>query len=301
MRTTSELEEIPKNTIATIGTFDGVHFGHQAILNDLRERSKKENSESLLITFDPPPSFFFGTTSSLLSTREEKIGLLQENRLQNLLILRFSDEIARTEPEDFVEKVLVGELKVKEVVIGRTHRFGRKKAGDFRLLQELGGKWGFRLGVLSPVTYKQLPISSSRIRTTLEKGEVDEAEAMLGRSYSFTGKVVRGVGRGKKLEHPTANLEVDNLKLLPANGVYAVRVELEARSLHAIMNIGDRPTFGGRDMSVEVHLLDFDRVIYGKSLKIHCVKRLRDEKVFVSEEFLKSQIERDLRTAKELL
>lgn len=301
MRITSRAEEIPKSTIATVGTFDGVHLGHQAILRELKERASKGNSESLLITFDPPPPLFFRTTSSLLSTRKEQMELLQEEGLQNVLIFRFSDDIARMEPDDFVEEMLVGELKVKEVVTGKTHRFGRKKRGDIKLLKELGSKWGFRVDVLSPVTHKQIPISSSRIRATLQKGEVDDVEVMLGRSYSFTGEVTKGVGRGKRLKYPTANLKVERRKLLPANGVYAVRVELEERKFHAAMNIGTRPTFGDPRRSVEVHLLDFARMIYGESLKIECIKRLRNEKLFVSEEVLKSQIERDLKTAKGFL
>lgn len=301
MRTTSKLEETPKNTIATVGTFDGVHLGHQAILKELSQKAKKENSESLLMTFDPPPPVFFHTTNSLLSTREEKIELLQVHGLGNLLILTFSDKIAQMEPEDFIQTVLVGRLEVKEVVIGKTHRFGRKKSGDFKLLQEFGSKSGFSVDVLSPVVYKQISISSSRIRAALAKGDIDEVESMLGRNYSFTGKVIKGVGRGKRLEHPTANLEVERLKLLPANGVYAVKVELTDGRFPAVMNIGTRPTFDHSDRNVEVHLLDFNRMIYGESLKIHCIKRLRDEKVFTSEKFLKSQMERDLKTTKELL
>jgi riboflavin kinase/FMN adenylyltransferase len=301
MRTSSQPEEIPESTIATVGTFDGVHLGHQAILRELRKRARKADSESLLITFDPPPPLYFHTTNSLLSTREEQIALLEENGLQNLLILKFTDEMVQMEPEDFVERVLVGTLKVKEVVIGKTHRFGRGKRGDFKLLKELGRRWGFRVDILSPVTYKQTPISSSRVRAALQKGEVDDVKVMLGKDYSFTGEVIRGVGRGKKLRYPTANLRVEKLKLLPANGVYAARVELEEKSQDAVMNIGTRPTFKDPHRSVEVHLLDFDQTIYGESLRIHCVKRLRNEKVFVNEELLRSQIERDLKTAKGLL
>lgn len=301
MRVFSKPKETPKYTIATVGTFDGVHLGHQAILKTIKERADMQNSESLLITFDPPPPLFFGVTHSLLSSKNEKIEVLQENHLQNLLILRFSNQLAQMEPEDFIERILVTELKVKEVVIGKTHRFGRKKSGDFKLLEKFGEKLGFRVDVLQPVTYEDIPISSSRVRATLENGEVDRVREMLGRSYSFSGKVVKGTGRGKMLEYPTANLEVDSLKLLPANGVYAVRAELDNRNFPAVMNIGTRPTFGNANKNIEVHLLDFDQVLYGKSLKIYCIKRLRAERIFENEKSLKSQIERDLKTAKELL
>lgn len=300
MRTTSRPEEIPKNAIATVGNFDGVHLGHQSLLKELKERAERKNSQSLLVTFDPLPALFFGMAKGLLSPKQEKTELLEKNQLQNLLVFDFSDAVAQTEPEDFVERVLVNELKVKEVVIGETHRFGREKSGDVRLLKELGSKWGFCVDVVSPITHRQVPVSSSRIRATLEKGEVEEVEAMLGRRYSLTGKVVKGVGRGRRLKYPTANIEVANLKLLPANGVYAVRVELRNGSFRAVMNIGTRPTFGEPNRIVEVHLLDFDGAIYGESLDAYCIKRLRGEKVFASEEVLKCQIEKDLETAEGL-
>jgi riboflavin kinase/FMN adenylyltransferase len=301
MRTASKPEGIPKNSVATIGTFDGVHLGHQAILKELRKRTQGERSESLLITFDPPPPLFFGTATSLLSTKAEKTELLRENLLDNLLVFRFSDELVQMSPDHFVERVLVNELKVREVVIGETHRFGRRKSGDYRLLRKLGEKWGFRVDVLSPVMYRAAPVSSTRIRSAVDKGQVAEANEMLGRDYQFTGEVVKGVGRGKRLQYPTANIRVDSLKLLPGNGVYAAKAELEGRVFPAAMNVGAKPTFGKSERSVEVHLLDFEQAIYGKSLKIRCIKRLRDERAFADAEFLRAQIEKDVKTAKEVL
>ncbi len=301
MRIASRPEEIPKNATATVGNFDGVHLGHQSLLEELKRREKPEDSESLLITFDPPPLKFFRPSSSRLSTKEEKIELLRARELRNLLILEFTEDLAGTEPDDFVKNVLVDGLQVREVVVGETHRFGREKSGDIELLKELGRRWSFSVDVVVPVIHDRLPISSSRVRTALKDGEVEETSLMLGRPYSFVGEVVKGVGRGRGLKYPTANLSVDEAKILPGNGVYAVKAELSGRETPAVMNIGRRPTFEGQRRSVEVHLLDFSGDIYGQHLKIHCMKRLRDEKAFSNGQFLSSQIDRDVKTARKHL
>jgi riboflavin kinase/FMN adenylyltransferase len=301
MRIASRPEEIPRNATATVGNFDGVHLGHQSLLGELKRREEPEDSESLLITFDPPPLVFFSPSSFRLSTRTEKIELLKGQGLKNVLILEFTGSLARTDPVDFVKDLLVDGLRVREVVVGETHRFGREKSGDIGLLRQLGRRWGVSVDVIAPVIHDGLPISSSRVRAALKEGGVEETTLMLGRPYSFTGEVEKGVGRGKRLKYPTANLAVDSAKILPANGVYAVRAELDGQKMAAVMNIGRRPTFESQRRSVEVHLLDFNGDIYGQSLKIHCLKRLRDEKAFSDGQLLTSQIDRDVKIAREYL
>jgi riboflavin kinase/FMN adenylyltransferase len=301
MRIASRPEEIPKNATATVGNFDGVHLGHQFLLEELARREEPETSESLLVTFDPPPLVFFQPSSSRLSTREEKIELLRAKGLRNVLILEFTADFAQTEPRDFVKDLLVDGLQVREVVVGETHRFGRDKAGDIELLKKLGRQYRFSVDVVDPVIHGELPISSSRVRAALRKGEVEETSSMLGRSYSFVGEVVKGVGRGRELEYPTANLAVDEAKILPGDGVYAVVAEVDGQETPAVMNIGSRPTFGSQKRSVEVHLLDFSGDIYGQRVSVYCVKRLRDEKAFSNGKLLASQIDRDVRIARKHL
>jgi riboflavin kinase/FMN adenylyltransferase len=301
MRIASRPEEIPKHATATVGNFDGVHLGHQSLLKELKEREEAEDCESLLVTFDPLPLIFFQPSSILLSTKEEKIALLDATGLRNLLVLDFTDEFARTEAVDFVKDILVDRLQVREVVVGETHRFGRNKSGDIELLKELGKKWRFSVDVVAPTMHGGLSVSSTRVRTALREGAVEETSFMLGRAYSLAGEVVKGVGRGKRLKYPTANLRIDDAKMLPANGVYAVKAEWRSEELPGVMNIGRRPTFGSQKRSVEVHLLDFSRNIYGESLRIYCMKRLRDEKSFSDCQLLASQIDRDVKTAREEL
>ena len=286
------------NSVATVGTFDGVHRGHQAIIDYLIARAEKQSGRSTVVSFDPHPrEVVHGDPVSLLTTVDERASLLEEHGLDRFVVIPFTEDFAQLSAVDYVEKILLERIGLKEIVVGYDHRFGRDREGDRDLLEKLGSKHGFSVDVIPAQDVDDDVVSSSRIRSLLdEEGKVEEAATHLGRCYMLRGTVERGAGRGRKIGYPTANLAIsDQRKLIPKIGVYATLVEIEGRpGRHGgMMNIGRRPTFDEMDVTVEVHLLDFEGDLYGETLTVEFLRRLRDEQKFESVDALAMQLSED--------
>ena len=282
--------------VVTVGSFDGVHIGHQTIIEETTHRARLSGGISILVTFEPHPQVVIDPQGAprILTTKEEKLELLGRTDLDTVCILSFSDSFSRLGPHDFVQKILVEKIGMKEIVIGQNHAFGKNREGTAADLMELGRAFDFSVHPVSPVKLDGRRVSSSWIRETLVKGDVRRASRLLGRLYSFSGLIVHGHARGRALHYPTANIQVVGLrKLWPADGVYAIWAHLNHDRQAGMMNIGERPTFGTTDRTIEVHLFDFRGDIYGRGIQIEVAKRIRDEIQFGSENELVTQIEKD--------
>ncbi|HKL88420.1 MAG TPA: bifunctional riboflavin kinase/FAD synthetase [Salinibacter sp.] len=299
-----EIDPDPQSVL-TVGTFDGVHRGHQAIIEYLRTRSREKEGVSTLVSFDPHPrSVVHGKDVPLLTTVRERADILEELGIDRLVVIPFSEEFAQLKPEKYVTEVLVQRIGLQEITVGYDHRFGRNRAGDVDLLRKLGPDYGFQVDVIPAQEVDHDVVSSRRIRTVLrEEGDVGKAEELLGRPYQLEGVVARGEGRGRQIGYPTANLALqDARKLIPKRGVYATLVQLPDGSRHGgMMNIGRRPTFDGMDVTVEVHLFDFDGDLYGERLSVQFLQRLRDEQKFDSPDALVMQLSEDEQHCKSIV
>jgi riboflavin kinase/FMN adenylyltransferase len=293
---------IPEGSCATIGNFDGVHLGHQALLQKVLTCARAKGLPGVVVTFDPHPlRVLLGQTPPFITLSEQKISIIDELGLDFLLCLPFTREMAKLEPEEFVYSFLVQGLDLKHLVIGYDYSFGKERSGDFDLLQTLGARYGFTAEQIPPVKKGGQTISSTRIRELVEQGKVDAARDLLGRWYKVSGQVVRGRNRGGRLlGFPTANLRLID-ELAPKTGVYAVWAEYQGNIYQAVANIGYNPTFGNTALSVEVHILDFDLDIYKQDLRVHFVRRLRSEERFASVNELMDQIDKDIVAGKDIL
>ncbi|MFT6167053.1 MAG: riboflavin kinase/FMN adenylyltransferase [Vicingaceae bacterium] len=299
MKVYKGLEEFEKlkNAIVTTGTFDGVHQGHRKILNRLIEVAKKNKGESVLITFFPHPRMVLQPDSDLklINTIDEKIELLREVGIDHLIIHPFTKEFSRTTSLEFVRDLLVNEIGTTKLVIGYDHHFGRNREGSFEHLKEFGPIYGFEVEEISVQDVDNVNVSSTKVRKALEDGEVDVAANYLGYSFFLQGVVVHGQKIGRELGYPTANVEIQNpYKLIPANGIYAVKVNVGNEMYNGMLNIGTRPTIEHSDkVSVEVHLFNFSEDIYGKEITVSLVQRIRSEKKFDNREALIAEMEKD--------
>lgn len=296
---------LPFETAITIGAFDGIHLGHKALFQETLRIAQTLNLEPLVVTFDPHPRKVIQPHLSLklLTTLEEKLELIEKEGFLKIVILPFTLALAELSPDLFVEKYIVDYLKTRYVIVGFNFRFGRNRLGDTELLKNLGAKYQFQVKIVSPVIIDEKRVSSSLIRDLIAKGEVDKASLFLGRPYLLTGKVIKGKGRGRLLGFPTANLLVSEEKLIPARGVYAVWAYLHNRKYKGALNIGFNPTFSERELSIEVHLLNFDtsQDLYNQLIRIEFIKYIRNEKKFTSMEELKVQIEKDCQLVDKIL
>ncbi len=300
-------------SVLTVGTFDGVHLGHQAILRYLLERAGALGGTGTVLSFHPHPrEVVEGTPLTLLTTIEERADIMEEIGLDRLVILPFTKEFSRLSAEVFVEDILVRGIGLREIVIGYDHAFGRDRRGNADLLRTLGKKHGFTVDIVPARIIQKQAVSSRKIRRALEEdGGVEAAADMLGRPYCLTGRVVRGEGRGREMGFPTANIAVEHpRKAIPADGVYAVRVCRLSRdrnaspgnsSLAGMMNIGIRPTFGGGQRMIEVHLFDIEEDMYGELLRVEFVSRTRDERRFASQKDLIRQLFQDRVRSRQIL
>jgi riboflavin kinase / FMN adenylyltransferase len=300
----SEPPGIPKDkgTVATVGTFDGVHLGHWTVLQEIRRRAEAADRRSVLVTFDPHPLRVVRPDRAplLLTTPVEKKEILAESGLSVVVFLSFTEALSRYSPRRFVEEILVGRLGVEELVIGYDHGFGRDREGDPSTLERIGSELGFTVDVVAPVQAEGGAVSSSRIRTLLGQGEMGSARACLGRPYSIRGVVVRGDGRGRGLGFPTANLRVaERDKLIPPEGIYAVRGLLRSGTYAGALHLGPRPTFKGSPPTIEVHLLDFDQDVYGEEIRIDFIEHLRPIEPFTTVRALVEQIRVDVDAARD--
>ncbi len=293
------LEEFKKlgSAIVTTGIFDGVHQGHRKILNRLIEVAKKNKGESVLLTFFPHPRMVLQPDSDvkLINTIDEKIELLRQVGIDHLIIHPFTKEFSRTTSLEFVRDLLVNKIGTTKLVIGYDHHFGRNREGSFEHLNEFGPIYGFEVEEISVQDVDNVNVSSTKVRKALEEGEVDLAASYLGYPFFTQGVVVHGQKIGRELGYPTANLEIQNsYKLIPANGIYAVKVKLDGELYNGMLNIGTRPTVERvGNVSVEVHLFDFNKNIYGEELSVSFIKRIRSEKRFEDREALITEIEKD--------
>ena len=293
-----------RGTVATVGTFDGVHLGHWTVLQEIRKRAEVAGRRSVLVTFDPHPLRIVRPERAplLLTTPVEKKEILAESGLDYAVFLSFTEALSRYEPRRFVEEILVGRLGVEELVIGYDHGFGRDREGGPDALRRMGEELGFTVDVVAPVSADGDPVSSSRVRSLLLERRVREAGVCLGRPYSIRGVVVRGEGRGKGLGFPTANLRVaERDKLSPPQGIYAVRGVMRCGTFGGALHLGPRPTFKGSPPSIELHLMDFDQDIYGEEVRVDFVEHLRGIEPFTTIEALVDQIRLDVDRAREIL
>lgn len=286
-----------KNTVVTIGTFDGVHLGHQVIINQLKKAALELQGESVLLTFFPHPRmvvFPDDNELKLLNTIEERTQLLEKAGIDHLIIHPFSKAFSRLTALEFVRDILVNQLNVRKVVIGYDHHFGRNREGSFDDLVEFGEVYGFSVEEIPAQDIQQINVSSTKIRTSLLAGEILAATQFLGYHYFLNGTVVKGDRIGREIGFPTANIQPEeNYKLIPKNGVYAVKVVLKNKLFKGMLNIGVRPTLKGNHQTIEVNIFDFDEEIYGQPIKVIFYERIRDEQAFDTLNELKNQLTLD--------
>jgi riboflavin kinase/FMN adenylyltransferase len=285
-----------KKTIVTLGTFDGVHIGHNAILDKICNAAQQENLESVILTFFPHPRLVVSNNYDikLLNTIEEKSILLQKKGIQNFIIHPFDKVFSELTPREFVTQVLVEKLNIQKIIIGHDHKFGKNRAADFNDLINFGKEFGFDVEEISAQQINEVSVSSTKIRNSLQEGNISLANEYLGYPYVLSGNVIKGNQLGRTIGFPTANIEIpEDYKLIPKNGVYIVTAHVNKQTVFGMMNIGVKPTLGENKLSIEVHLLDFDKDIYKQKIQVNVLERLRDEQKFESFEALKSQLETD--------
>ena len=305
MRTIRGLESYPSEAApaaVALGIFDGVHLGHQAILDTAVRRARAAGIQAVACTFEPHPMDVLQPerAPAPIASLDERLAVIGERGIDVTVVLAFTLELARMEPEAFVKDVLHGRLRTRQVVVGYNHTFGRGARGDARLLEALAPRLGFEATVVPPLLIDGVPVSSSEIRTALRAGDVARAARYLGRPYGITGEVVRGAGRGRGLGFPTANVRPERPLLVPA-GVYACRARVGDRNEPAVVNIGVRPTFGETVLAVEAYLLDFSGDLYGSRMTLAFVEHLRGEQKFPDVEALRAQIAADVEHARRVL
>ncbi len=301
---TNEFKAVEKTSVVTIGTFDGVHIGHQEIIKSLVKNAHSTEDKSVILTFYPHPRLILqqGIDLKLITTLQEKISLLEKTELDYLIIEPFTKEFSRLTALDFVRGVLVKELKMKKLVIGYDHHFGRNREGNFEQLQEYGKVYGFEVEEIPAQDIQNISVSSTKIRKALEEGNIEKANLYLGYEFMITGRVIHGRGLGTKWNYPTINIQLEEkYKLIPKAGVYIVKTILNNMNVFGIMNIGFRPTVGGKHQTIEVHLLDYNADLYGANIQVQLSYRLRDEQKFSSVDKLIAQIKQDEKKARELI
>ena len=297
----SNFKELNISSVLTIGTFDGVHIGHQKIIDRLNQVSADKNNCSAILTFFPHPRIVlnYGDDFKMLNTIDEKIQLLQKFGLDHLIIEPFTKEFSRLTALDFVRDVLVNNLHINKLIIGYDHQFGKNREGDFEQLEEYGELYHFGVEEIPVQEIKNVSVSSTKIREAISEGNIEKANSYLGYSYLLTGTIVKGDGLGRKINYPTINLHIEeDYKLIPKIGVYIVKTRVKDRAVFGIMNIGFRPTLNGKYQTIEIHLLDFKGDLYGDKVQIKVLKRLRDEEKFDSIISLTEQIQKDEKIAR---
>jgi riboflavin kinase / FMN adenylyltransferase len=286
-----------KYGVVTSGTFDGVHLGHQKILKRLQEFSKINKGESVVITFWPHPRMILKPTDlslKLLNTFEEKAELLRQQNIDHLVRIPFTKEFSQITSQEFITKILVKTIGTKKLVIGYDHRFGKNREGSFEQLKLNGPAYGFDVEEIPQQDIDHIAVSSSKIRKALEAGDIDTANHFLGRPYSITGRIIKGDKLGRVLGFPTANIDLDSHdKLIPTEGIYAVKVMHEKIEYGGMLYIGTRPTVDGSKRSIEVNIFNFEKEIYGESLQVSFIKLLRMDSKFQDLESLKEQLHKD--------
>lgn len=303
----TDINSLPvfRNAVITIGTFDGVHLGHKVILDEVVKHAADMNGESILLTFEPHPRklLFPDQPLKLLTPLEEKIALITATGIQHVVVVPFTKEFASLSADAYIKDFLVKKFEPACIVIGYDHHFGSDRKGNIEMLKAYAGDYHYKLYEIPAQLIDEAAVSSTKVRNAVTEGRIADANAMLGRDYSLAGKVVKGAQLGKTLGFPTANLvPIDPEQLVPANGVYAVRVKYNEAWYDAMLNIGIRPTVSkDLQLHIEAHLFDFSSDLYDQELELAFVERLRDEQKFPSIDALREQLVRDAETAKTAL
>ncbi|GAA4972876.1 bifunctional riboflavin kinase/FAD synthetase [Algibacter aquimarinus] len=287
-------------TVITIGTFDGVHIGHQQIIKRLINTGKTENLKSVILTFFPHPRMVLQKDSNikLINTIDERSQILDDLGLDYLLIKKFTKDFSRLSAEDFVKQILVDKLKAKKIIIGYDHRFGRNRNADINDLKTFGETFNFEVEEISMQEINDVAVSSTKIRNALKDGDIMRANKFLGYNFMLNGTVVEGKGLGRTLQFPTANILIEeDYKLIPKQGVYIVNSKIKNKLYFGMMNIGENPTVDGNEETIEVHFFGFNKDIYGRKIQINLLKHIREEQKFESVDALKNQLNKDKKTA----
>lgn len=290
-----------KKSVLTLGTFDGVHIGHQKILKKLIKEAKSLNFESVLLTFFPHPRMVLKQDEKiqLLNTIVEKTKLIEKIGVDNLIIHPFDTTFSELSAEDFVKKILIDQLNLGKIIIGYDHKFGKNRSADINDLIKLGKKYDFEVEQISAKEIDDISISSTKIRKALLEGNIELANNYLGHNYSLLGTIVEGRKNGRTINYPTANLKIEeDYKLVPKNGVYIVSSVFENKTVYGMMNIGKNPTVDGVSDSIEIHYFDFNEELYNKKVSVNLISRIRDERKFESLQLLKNQLDLDKKYSK---
>ena len=305
MQTYYNLESIPelaRDSVLTFGVFDGLHIGHQDVLKTVHEHADADNLTSVLFGFYPHPLTFLAPDKCppVLMCLPKRVEILEQLGIDVAIFVNFNEQIASMSPWTFVNRILLELCSAKHVVVGYACQFGKDREGNAELLKSIGQESGFGVTVVPPTQLNGLPVHSTRIRQAIGRGDLGLASQLLGRTYSLRGTIVQGDGRGRQIGFPTANIE-PGAQLCPPNGVYAIRAKLVNRWLDGVLNIGIRPTFDGTKFQVESHLFDFDEDVYGETIEIFFIEKIRNERKFSDIQTLVQQIHRDIAVAHKIL
>jgi riboflavin kinase / FMN adenylyltransferase len=294
-----------KNAVLTIGTFDGVHCGHQQIISRINEAARSINGESVILTFHPHPRLIINhqdTSLKLLNTLDEKIALLQRYGVNHLIVTPFSVQFSEMHARDYIEQFLWRKIKPKIIVIGYDHRFGKNREGGIHTFIELSRELNFTVEEISQQTVDDITVSSTKIRNALAEGKAQLANQLLGHHYSLTGMVVRGESLGKHLGFPTANIDIQDVnKLIPQEGIYASKTRIDDNIYNSMLYIGNRPTFKGKNQTIEVNIFDFNENIYDKIITVEVVAEIRNDIKFDTADALMNQLRKDKEAAQRIL
>lgn len=306
MQVIHDINDIPKfqDTVLTIGTYDGVHFGHQQILRRVIETAKTLGSKSILMTFHPHPRLVLQPNHpvKLITTFEEKMEILADYDLDYVVAIPFSTEFAAMDADAYIKDIIVNLFHPKKIIIGYDHKFGKNRLGDLNLLERFSATYGYEVEEISKQTIDEIAVSSTKVRAALLEGDIQSANFWLAHPFTLSGKVVDGDKIGRTLGFPTANISIENPnKLIPPSGVYAVKVMLDGQSYNGALSIGNRPTFNlGNQLVIEVFIIDFSADIYGKQIKITFLEKVRGQRRFENQDELIAQMENDVQTCKRI-
>jgi len=308
MKIFRSLDDVPRenNCILTTGTYDGVHQGHQSIIETMHKSVSQDNECVTIVTFEPHPQFVIKSPKrnglKVLTSIDEKIAILRDLKVDRLIVIPFDEEFARMSSKQFIENILVNKIGFKKIIIGYDHAFGKNRQGNYEILEQLSNNYNYSIIVLPAFSLNGVIISSTKIRKLLSIGDVELAAKYLGRNYCLTGTVVKGEGRGRTLNIPTANIKpVSSEKLIPKDGIYAARARWGDQIYNAVLYIGTKPTFCFNNRVIEVHIFDFSGNLYGQDLEIEFRARIRDDCHFEQVEKLIKQIEQDKQKTLEIL
>lgn len=293
-----------KKRYIALGVFDGVHLGHQKLIKLTVDKARKNDGISIVATFDPHPDIIINPEINvfLLTTLEERISLIKDLNVDVFLIIKFTKTISKMSPEDFISKILVDSLQVRELFVGFNYKFGFCGRGNADVLREYSKFYKFKTNILKPISVNNSIISSTRIKDYIKLGEIEKAIKLLGHEISISGRVISGKGRGRKLlNFATANIETTSDKIIPVNGVYLVGIKIDNNKYYGLMNIGIKPTFKETERTIEVHIINFNKKIYNQKVVINVLQRIREEKYFSNANLLKKQIEEDILVASKII